>query len=209
MEVGGDKPPSFYMKITLKDIIRWEQLTGKSFFNIDYSDEDDLEYLLYVCDHSEVTFGTFKEVFKNRKVVDKMLGEFNRYLALSSQFMPGQDDGKGGEKDTRYMKDIVSFIIVSGVDPHFVMEEMELQDLPLIVKALETKRRISLEDKRTFTYLTMLPHMDTSKLKNGMEDILSFPWDNEKPKVQKQPVMSEEEFDRIMEQYKKHDNGTT
>lgn len=209
MEAGGDEPPFFLMKITLKDIIRWEQLTGKSFFNIDYSNEDDLEYLLYVCDNSEVTFDTFKEVFKSRKVVDKMLKDLNRYLAISSQFMLKQEDGKSGEKDTRYMKDVVSFIIVSGVDPHFVMEEMELQDLPPIVKALETKRRISLEDKRTFTYLTMLPHIDTSKLKNGMEDILSFPWDSEKPTAEKQPVMSEEEFDRIMEQYKKRDNGTT
>lgn len=197
------------MKITLKNIIRWEQITGKSFFDMDYSSEEDIQYLLYVCDNSNVTFDVFKEVFKNRKVVREMIKGISRCLSISSQFMPKSeesDKSKGEDGDKGYMKDIISFLIVSGIDPHFVMEEMDIQDLPLLAKSLETKRRTELEDKRTFTFLTMLPHMDTSKLKNGVEDILSFPWDNEEE--EKIEVMSEEEFEKIMNQYKKQDNGT-
>jgi hypothetical protein len=194
------------MKITLKNIIRWEQITGKSFFDMDYSNEEDIQYLLYVCDNSDVTFDVFKEVFKNKKVVRGMIKDISKYLTVSSQFMPKSEDSKGGGDNKGCMKDIISFLIVSGIDPHFVMEEMEIQDLPLLAKSLETKRRTELEDKRTFTFLTMLPHMDTSKLKNGVEDILSFPWDNEEE--EKTEVMSEEEFEKIMNQYKKQDNGT-
>jgi len=195
------------MKITLKNIIRWEQITGKSFFDMDYSSEEDIQYLLYVCDNSDVTFDVFKEVFKNKKVVREMIKGISKYLTVSSQFMPKSEDSKGDGDNKGCMKDIISFLIVSGIDPHFVMEEMEIQDLPLLAKSLETKRRTELEDKRTFTFLTMLPHMDTSKLKNGVEDILSFPWDNEEEE-EKTEVMSEEEFEKIMNQYKKQDNGT-
>ena len=33
--------------LTIKAIIRWEQLRGKSFSLMDYSDRDDIEALLY------------------------------------------------------------------------------------------------------------------------------------------------------------------
>ena len=66
-------PGMKYQRLTIKAIIRWEQLREKSFSLMDYTDKEDIESLLYVMyitsDKSRYTF----EVFLTYQLFDLQL----------------------------------------------------------------------------------------------------------------------------------------
>lgn len=192
------------MRLTLKSIIRWEQLSSKPFTDIDITSESDIETLLYCTSEMSVPFNTYKGTFDSPKVLKKKISELVSYMEVYSQFIP-KEESKG---EGCYIKDVASTLIASGIGPHFVFEELELQDLPIITKAIEERKKEDMESKRLFTYLTILPHIDASKLPNGAKDLLPFPWDEEIKKETPTPP-TEEEYNNYVEQLKKAYHGTT
>lgn len=79
------------MKITIKNIIRWEQLRGKTFSEFDTSDTDDVIALMYVTTPDKTLggslFETYREVVQQRpKLVEKHSDEISRYLDYINQF---------------------------------------------------------------------------------------------------------------------------
>lgn len=192
------------MKLTIKSIIRWEQLSSKPFTDIDITSEEDIEMLIYCTSGMSVPFDIYKGTFDSPKIVKKKISDLVSYMSVYAQFVPKGDD-KG---ENQYIRDIVSSLIASGIDAHFVFEELELQDLPIITKAIEERKKEDMESKRLFTYLTILPHIDASKLPNGAKDLLPFPWDEEIKKETPTPP-TEEEYNNYVEQLKKAYHGTT
>ena len=63
---------------------------------------------------------------------------------------------------------------------------MELCDLPLYIKAYEKKRKEEMESGRMWTYLTILPHIDARKMKNGVKDLILFPWEEAEREAEKE-----------------------
>lgn len=63
---------------------------------------------------------------------------------------------------------IVSTLIMSGLDATYALEEMELCDLPMYIEAYERKRKEEMEASRLWTFFTMLPHIDSKKMKTGL-----------------------------------------
>ena len=192
------------MRLTIKSIIRWEQLSSKPFTDIDITSESDIETLLYCTSEMNVPFDTYKGIFESPKIVKKKISDLVSYMSVYAQFVPKSDD-KG---ENQYIRDIASSLIASGIDAHFVFEELELQDLPIITKAIEERKKEDMESKRLFTYLTILPHIDSSKLPNGAKDLLPFPWDEEIKEETPTPP-TEEEYNNYVEQLKKAYHGTT
>ena len=192
------------MRLTIKSIIRWEQLSSKPFTEIDITSESDIETLLYCTSDMSVTFDLYKGTFNSPKVLKKKISDLVSYMSVYAQFVPKSDD-KG---ENQYIRDIASSLIASGIDAHFVFDELELQDLPIITKAIEERKKEDMESKRLFTYLTILPHIDAEKLPNGAKDLLPFPWDEEIKKETPIPP-TEEEYNNYVEQLKKAYHGTT
>lgn len=192
------------MRLTIKSIIRWEQLSSKPFTDIDITSEKDIEMLIYCTSDMSVPYETYKGIFESPKIVKKKISDLVSYMSVYAQFVPKSDD-KG---ENQYIRDIASSLIASGIDAHFVFDELELQDLPIITKAIEERKKEDMESKRLFTYLTILPHIDASKLPNGAKDILPFPWDEEIKKETPIPP-TEEEYNNYVEQLKKAYHGTT
>ena len=192
------------MRLTIKSIIRWEQLSSKPFTDIDITSESDIETLLYCTSDMSVTFDLYKGTFNSPKVLKKKISDIISYMSVYAQFVPKSDD-KG---ENQYIRDIASSLIASGIDAHFVFEELELQDLPIITKAIEERKKEDMESKRLFTYLTILPHIDAEKLPNGAKDLLPFPWDEEIKKETPTPP-TEEEYNNYVEQLKKAYHRTT
>ncbi|WP_255309812.1 hypothetical protein [Bacteroides thetaiotaomicron] len=50
-----------------------------------------------------------------------------------------------------------------------------------------------MESARIWTYLTILPHIDARKMKNGARDLIIFPWEEEEMKKDAERVMRENE----------------
>lgn len=190
-------------KLSIKAIIRWEQLTGKSFSLMDYTCREDVEKLLYtmaICGHPDMQnypFEVFQQTLCNEKITRKILKELEMETSVLAQYQKkvvGQSATKTDES-LETIGNIVSTLIMSGLDAHYALNEMELCDLPLYVEAYERKRKEDMESARIWTYLTILPHIDAKKLKNGAKDIIVFPWEQEEKETENE--ITEFEVDRF------------
>lgn len=178
------------IKLTVKAVIRWEQLTGRPFSSLNYSDNEDVEKLLYVsalCSaDNPCTFEVFQSILKNQRLLKGFVQEIEKDGKIVAQFqqmhtnsLSGQESGEPG-----YFKDIVYMLIQAGVNPHYLMNEAELCDLPELISAYERNKKEQMEASRLWTFLTILPHIDSKKIQSA-KDIYPFPWemDEEKEKA--------------------------
>lgn len=188
----------FNAKLTIKAVIKTEQLLNKSFGQIDYANETDLKTLLYcmVLTNNDILFSyaEFQHLMANDKMLKDILSEFERESKVLSQFQNKEkQDGTGNrEGGTGKISDIISTLIMSGLDAHYAMNEMNLCDLPLFIAAYERKTKEQMESSRLWTYLGMLPHIDAKKLKNGAQDIYPFPWEMEEMKKEAEKAIQED-----------------
>lgn len=187
--------------LTIKSIIRWEQLRGKSFSLMNYTDQDDVDTLLYtttICNNEGMmhTFDLFRKTLSNEKLVREMILKLERETAFLNQFQKKQEETKDhAEGVIDMISDIVSTLIMSGLDAHYVLNEMDLCDLPLYIQAYERKRKEEMEGSRIWTYLTILPHIDAKKMENGAKDLITFPWEESEKEAEK--TIKDSEIERL------------
>lgn len=178
-----------FTRLTIKSIIRWEQIRGKSFVAMDYSGKEDIEALLYtmhICEaEPDYPFEVFRQVLVNEKFLSGMASELNRVMSIVSQFQKKRETsdvgGGGGSQET--IGSIISTLIMAGLDAHYALNEMELCDLSLYIEAYERKRKEDMESSRLWTYFAMLPHIDAKKMKNGARDLITFPWEEAEKEI--------------------------
>lgn len=193
--------------LTIKAIIRWEQLRKKSFSLMDYSDQEDVDALLYtttVCNNEGMvyTFEVFRQTQSNEKLSRELILKLERETAVLAQFQKQQETAalSSAEISTEAIGSIVSTLIMAGLDAGYAMNEMELCDLPLYIEAYERKRKEEMESARMWTYFTMLPHIDARRMENGARDLITFPWEQEEKEAEKEVTESEvERFEFFME----------
>lgn len=193
------------MKMTIKAVMRWEQLRDKPFGRIDYADEADVEamlYVLYGLEHG-VTLDVFRRTLKNRKTYARMVGDFTREIKLMSQFTKKSDGGKKQEEPEREVErigDIAAGLVMEGMSAEWVMEKMSMYDLPVFLEAANRKRKEAMEEERFWTYVKLLPHVDKNALKDGPRSLVEFAWEHEeKMEITDREV---EMFEKFMEKGK-------
>lgn len=182
--------------LTIRTIIRWEQLRGKSFSEMNYEDNDDLTALLYCsvisCNpNTTYTLAEFRHVTSNEKLIREMSQKLSRESLVMAQFREvaensadiGNSEGSSGR-----ISEIVSTLIVSGLDAGYVMDKMGLCDLPIFIRAYEQQKKEQLENNRLWTYLSILPHVDGKKLPSAV-DLYPFPWELEEMKRQAEEAL--------------------
>lgn len=194
-----------FHRLTIKAIIRWEQMRGKSFSLVDYADKEDIESLLYVMyitgDKPGYTFEVFKQVMSDERFMNAMSSDLGRIMEVVAQFQKKVVPDLGStEGSPEYIGNIVSALIMAGLDAHYALNEMELCDLPLYLEAYERKRKEEMESSRMWTYFTMLPHIDARKMKNGARDLIIFPWEEEEARKEAERAIREDaaRFEELM-----------
>lgn len=189
------------MKIKIKQIIRWEQITDKAFCDFDPNEENDVVALMYVTSSdAEVkkhSFEMYSEVVKAQpKLIEDDIKKITQYLNYINQFSNYGEEEKPQEIDPMALhkdeekepesirtSDIVnSLVFEGGIDANYLLNDAEICDLPMLCKGLEIKMRHAKEDSRLWTYLMCTPYLSES-CKNAT-DFYPFPWEEEgKPKI--------------------------
>lgn len=195
------------IRLTIKSIIRWEQLNNKPFSSLDYDSEDDIISLFYVCriaDEVSWSLDEFKEKL-NKEHISKMVEDFERKTYLMAQFQRKKEESKTEksnktESDPAYIKDLVSILIMSGMDAHFALNEMELCDLSLFLDAYDRKVKDRLESSRLWTYILISPHL--SKKTKSPRDLYPFIW--ELPEIEKESEEAQTESKEVLKSFLKH-----
>lgn len=181
------------MKIKIKQIIRWEQLRDKPFYELDATDEIDVVALMYVTapeqDTDNCLFETFQQV-ADSAACEKLSKSISRYLNYVNQFSPKiktedkpTENNKEDKKDEQIrVSEIATGLIFDGVDANYLLNDAEICDLPMLCKGAEMKMRRDKEDSRLWSFLQLQPYMD-GKVKTTT-DFYPFPWEEEgKPVV--------------------------
>lgn len=197
-------PPKFkpiligkFHRLTIKTIIRWEQMREKSFSQVDYTDKEDVESLLYAMyitgDKPGYTFEVFREVLADERFINAMSSDLGRIMEIVAQFQKKItiSDIGNAEGSPEYIGSIVSTLIMAGLDAHYALNEMELCDLPIYIESYEKKRKEEMESNRLWTFFTMMPHIDAKKMKNGAKDLIIFPWEEEEAKIEAERAINE------------------
>lgn len=172
------------MKLTIKSIIRWEQLRKKPFTQMNYENVKDITALFYCCYLNEGKHISLEEFSKTKgrtmADVDNMIAEFARQTVIDAQFQEKQPKEKSSKKQEGkegFIKDVIAMLIMDGLDAHYAMNEMELHDVPMFIKAYEARMKSRLESERLWTYIQVSPHLSRSI--NSPKDIYPFSWEIE------------------------------
>lgn len=162
-------------------------MTGKPFSKLNYDSNEDIIALLYVCGPMNTTFEDFKNHL-DKKSIPEQIKQYEIQTTISAQFQKkiAKKGKKGNKKDSNkedkpvFIKDIVSVLILEGLDANFALYRMDISDLHIFIDALEDIKKERLESQRLWTYLTITPHL-TKKIKSP-KDLYPFPWEMEQIK---------------------------
>lgn len=189
------------MRLTLKNIIRWEQLMNLSFSMVDFNNEKHTAALIYIATEQPVTFDIFMKTIFSKGYKQEALSLIKE-LKRTNQFLPQRESKKGASQEEQTIGKLAYSLIAKGIDAHYVMNELSIIDLPYLIEALSDKEKQDMESQRLWTYLSILPHIDSSKLKSP-KDIMPFPWDIDQEAIDKEKQEAFQMFNQFTESYGK------
>lgn len=176
----------FNIKLNMKTLMLFEEMSGKSFYQLDMTDVELLTYCSLVVNNNEtLTYPLFKQVMKNTKIAKSLYEKCSKELEYLGQFnhhIENTADPDNTSSEIGRITDIVNALILNyNIDINYVMRDMGLWELSSMVKAMEEKTKADMIEKRFWTYMTICPHIDGKKIK-GPEQLLPFPWEKKNKK---------------------------
>ena len=195
------------IKLCVEAIVRWEQMTHRSFRTMNFADEQDNSKLIY-CSYivgldSPPSFKEFEILLSQKRFMRAFSRAMARYNQFLEQFVSRPQMELSGETESDEEITIGSvaarLIVQGGIDARFVMQDMMLEDIPMFVEALNDKIRREEESRRMWTYFNILPHIDSKKL-TSPEKLVIFPWEAQKIEAEARRVAEESraEFEAFM-----------
>ena len=174
--------------MSIKAYCYFELISGKSIYKI--QSEEDIIIMLY-CGfitsnpNISISIDGFKMLLESNKgLAEWLMGKYSSISKISDQFKDITEDVKKKEENTEDIKviDLISKMVAYGIDPHYIMNEMEMWEIVPYFKAIAENNKEDLVKGRMWAYLNILPHVDSNKLKSP-SDLITFSWEeDEKPK---------------------------
>lgn len=176
----------FKLKINMKTILLYEEMSGKSFYEVGGEDIMLLIYCALVVNNDlSITKSHFDTIMKNEKIARELMAKSQSELDFIQQFIKTDNkvtqETEEVEKDNKVSNVVNMILLQNNLDMNYVMYEMRLWELAPLIKAIEEKTKADMVEKRFWAYLNICPHIDSKKIK-GPEDILPFPWEKDNKK---------------------------
>ena len=170
----------------MKTILLYEEMSGKSFYEVGGEDIMLLIYCALVVNNDlSITKSHFDIIMKNEKIARELMTKCQSELDFIQQFIKTdvrvKQETEEVEKDNKISNVVNMILLQNNLDINYVMYEMRLWELTPLIKAIEEKTKADMVEKRFWAYLNICPHIDSKKIK-GPEDILPFPWEKDNKK---------------------------
>ena len=186
------KKLNFNLKLNIKSIIFYERLTGRPFSTFTDSEEDviPLLYCMLVAnnDFKRTYEETIQYLFTDEKFVEQINSRLQKIFLFESQFFNKEEENKEipTEINTQtkeasnkvYIYQLVPILVMDcNLNIDYVLNEMHYSEIDSYIKYRDDKNKNRLEEKRLFTYLTIMPHINAKKL--TVSELLPFSWEQE------------------------------
>ena len=182
----------YNLKLNIKSITLYEQLTRQSFqqFTGDINQIIPLLYCVIVAnnDYRKTFAETLKYLFADEKVLKSLSKEIETQLKFEEQFKSlstatNEETTEPTDEETPplYLSQMIPLLLDCGLSIDYIMHELKYTDIDTFIRHFNEKEKARLTEKRLFTYLTILPHIDSKKCKSP-EQLLPFEWEKENKK---------------------------
>lgn len=182
-------------KLTLRAVLLFEKLTARSFSTLSILDEDDAVTLLYCLQRCEeggsvLPLDVWKQVLESGSVKGELYARLERTLEamIPLSFTSSEGATSAEVEDNGDAPDFTSIagmlVVDGGLSPSYVMDTMELWEIPAFLDALDRKKKEHLEHQRLFTWMTMMPHLSSDSV-GSPEELLPFPWEQAESNARK------------------------
>jgi len=181
--------PNFYA------IRLFERMTNTSFLDVN-DDPILITKVLYCCliAHPENNFRmTYEEAIASffPKYIDHFVKKFTEEMLFVNQFkadreasnqpddssIENPENSSPRKEETILFSSVIPILIRDcGLDPKYVLYEMDYSDCEFYIQSAVDKKREDMEEQRFWTYLMMAPHIDGKKIK-GPQDLFEFSWE--------------------------------
>ena len=189
----------YKINLNVKSICYFEKITGKSFFGFG---EEDVMYLLYACflinnPETKISYNVFMGIMQNEQIAKWAFSQFQDALSLVHQFnksIDEQKEDKSSTGQTSTMTDFATSLIIDyGMDAKYVMYEMDIWEIEEYFEAVNTHIKREMEMERFWTYIKVLPHIDSKKCKSP-EALVPFEWEKETRKKKAEQELKNNEY---------------
>lgn len=209
----------YKINLNIKSIVLYEKLTQESFslFDGTISKIIPLLYCMLVAnnDYNESYEDTIKYLFNDERLMKELGERLEKQMKFQSQFkspfkeeeinLSDKSNDTSNDKQVFITQMIPILVVDCGLDINYVLNKMQYTDIDLYIRYKDDKERTKLEEKRLFTYLTVLPHIDSKKC--PIEKFLPFQWE-EKEKKEKGLKEIEMNQHKLQEFLKSKNNET-
>ena len=183
---------NFNLKLNIKSIINYERLTGRPFSTFTGNEEDVLPLLYCMLVSNNDFKRTYEEtiefLFTDEKFVEEINSRLQQIFLFESQFFNKEevDEKSHSQNNTPnkeeqpkvYIYQLVPILVMDcNLDINYVLNEMHYSEIDSYIKYRDDKNKNRLEEKRLFTYLTIMPHINAKKL--TVNELLPFSWEKE------------------------------
>jgi hypothetical protein len=176
--MGKKDYENFKLNLNMKTILLYEEMSGKSFYEVGGDDIMLLIYCALVVNNDIIlSFERFKIIMSNKAISKALISKCKDELDFIQQFTKNIE---GGEKsEVSKVSPMVHMVLLqNNLNIDYVMYKMRLWEMPPLIKAIEEKTKVDLVEKRFWAYFNICPHIDNKKIK-GPEDLIAFPWEKE------------------------------
>ncbi len=180
-------------KLTLRAVLLFEKLTARSFSTLSILDEEDAVMLLYCLQRCEeggsvLPFEVWRKVLESGSVKGELYARLERTLEAMIPLSLHEGTSPTEETDEDTSPDFTSIagllVVEGGLSPSYVMDTMEMWEMPALLDALDRKKRDALDHQRLFTWMTMMPHLSSDSVCSP-EELLPFPWEQAESNARK------------------------
>lgn len=186
----------FKIKINMKTILLYEEMSGRSFYVLEKGDFMLLIYCSLVVNNDvTITYPYFESIMSNEKICRELVAKCQAELDFIQQFQKEKTQEVVPE-DTEVSKvsDIVNLLVLQyGIDINYVMLQMRPWELTTMMKSIEEKTKADMVEKRFWTYLNICPHIDSKKVK-GPEQLIQFPWEKKEKEIKQNRDLENNRF---------------
>lgn len=172
----------------MRAIMMFEKMTGKDFTDFaDLEDIDTLMYCSFVCSTGiKITLDAFNIMLEDERFAKGLADKWEKIGNYLEQFKGKEEPADQENKDkTHYSLTtaINTLIFDYGLDADYVLNKMDLWEIEVLFKGAEEHYHNSMEDKRLWAYIGMLPNVDKKHSQNFTpQKMLEFPWEKSKNK---------------------------
>lgn len=182
----------------IRDLIKWERLTGRPFPSFDPTCRDDFDALLYATSGMDAgyTLDEFRAVVgrnprlmgEESRRVERARRMMEQYAAATSTFQNPDSPIQSPNPQSRAVTvaETAYALIAAGMDAAYLLEQLPVWEMPPLAEAFAARDeagwsrfKSACEVWRLVAYFSVVPHVMRGAVKDA-RSLFRFPWEQQR-----------------------------